>query len=52
MPAAQPVQPQQPVQPVAPVPQAGTKKCPNCGAEVEIDGMFCGICGFDFNKIP
>ncbi|MBQ3961503.1 MAG: zinc-ribbon domain-containing protein [Muribaculaceae bacterium] len=59
MPAPKPIQPQQPiqpvqqaqpVQPVESMPQANTKKCPKCGAEVEIDGMFCGSCGFNFNE--
>jgi hypothetical protein len=36
--------PQQPMN----QPQMGVKQCPQCGAVVEADAMFCGECGFRF----
>jgi hypothetical protein len=38
---------QQPQQPMN-QPQMGVKQCPQCGAVVEADAMFCGECGFRF----
>lgn len=38
---------QQPQQPMG-RPQMGVKQCPQCGAVVDADAMFCGECGFRF----